>query len=92
MSELNLTFNGVNLLQLANDVREIKSMILDFKQPEKQDEIISFDAGCKELGISRVTGWTWAKQGKIKTYKIGNKVMMKRSEIMEALSNNITKK
>lgn len=92
MSELNLILNGINLEQLAKDVNEIKNFILDIKQVEIQDEILSFDEGCKKLGISRVTGWKWAKQGKIKTYKIGNKVMMMRSEIMTTISNNVTKK
>ena len=92
MNGLSLTLNGVDLSQLARDVQEIKSLIQDFKSPEPEEELLTFNKGCELLKCSRVTGWNYAKQGKIKTYKIGNKVFMKRSELMDVISNNVTKK
>ena len=92
MNGLNLTLNGIDLMQLAQDVQEIKSLVSGFCKPEPEEELLTFNEGCELLKCSRVTVWNYAKQGKIKTYKIGNKVFMKRSELMEVITSNITKK
>ena len=92
MNGLNLTFNGIDLTQLAQDVQEIKSLVSGFCKPELEEELLTFNEGCELLKCTRVTLWKYAKLGKIKTYKIGNKVFLKRSELMEVISNNVTKK
>lgn len=76
---------------LVVQINELKNLIQQSK-PRDPEELLTRKEACELLSVTDVTIWNWSKQGKIKTYKIGNKVMLKRSEILEVISNNITKK
>lgn len=94
MNTKNISFDELPHMvhQLSEQVLKLTALV-ELKTPEENtNDLISRVEACKELGISVVTCWTWAKQGKIKTYKIGNKVYLKRSEIKEIIDHNITKK
>ncbi|MHA6697330.1 helix-turn-helix domain-containing protein [Chryseobacterium sp. A321] len=75
--------------KMFTEMQEIKNLLARKREPE---ELITRKEACELLNVTDVTIWNWAKQGRIKTYKIGNRVMLKRSEILEEISNNITKK
>ncbi|WP_226064042.1 helix-turn-helix domain-containing protein [Kaistella polysaccharea] len=76
---------------LIKEVRELKFIIQQSK-PKEPEELLTRREACELLSVTDVTIWAWAKQGKLKTYKIGNKVMLKRSEILEVITKSITKK
>ncbi len=71
-------------------LREFRDLFL--AQPKEQEDLITRKEACEMLNVTDVTIWTWAKQGKIPTYKVGAKVYLKRSEVMSLVESNITKK
>lgn len=76
---------------LIGEVKELKKLIENSKQSDPE-ELLTRKQACELLNVTDVTLWKWSKQGKIKTYKIGNRIMLKRSEIIESISKNVTKK
>lgn len=94
MSRGNFSFEELpNIVyQLSEQISRLTE-ILEVQQPvENTNDLIPRKEACEQLGITVVTCWTWAKQGKLKTYKIGNKVYLRRSELEEVINQNITKK
>lgn len=68
------------------------SLLLDeklnaFKQQELDDKLLSPAEACKlfQPAISKPTLASWDRQGLIKSYRIGNKVFYKYSELLESL-------
>ncbi len=49
-------------------------------------EILSIKEACELLGIGRTTFYLQEKKGVFKTYKIGKRRLVKREELMEALT------
>ena len=92
MSEINLKINGFDVAEIQRDLREIKNLFKNFQRPHEPEELMTRKEACEMLNVTDVTIWNWAKQGRVKTYKIGNRVMLKRSELLEEISNNVTKK
>lgn len=66
--------------------------ILAKESKEDESELITRKEACEILNVTDVTIWKWAKQGKIKTYKIGNRIYLFRDEILELVKSGITKK
>jgi excisionase family DNA binding protein len=52
---------------------------------ENQDELLTREEACLLLKISLTTLWNWTKKGKLIAYGIGNRVLYKKSELMESL-------
>lgn len=79
---------------IENIFSKLKEMELLLSKEKKVDEseLITKKEACKMLNVSDVTIWSWAKIGKIKTYKIGNRVYLFRDEITNLIKSNITKK
>ncbi len=75
--------------KMFTEMQEIKNLLASKREPE---ELLTRKEACELLNVTDVTIWNWAKQGRIKTYKMGNRVMLKRSELLEEISNNVTKK
>ena len=60
--------------------------------PKEQEGLITRKEACEILNVTDVTIWNWAKQGKVRTYKIGNRIYLFRDEIMDLIKSGITKK
>jgi excisionase family DNA binding protein len=88
------TNNMKNLFIEAIGVQELKTIIaeavrvelgkIDFSQKGKL-EILNRVEVSKLLNVSMVTLSTWTKTGKIKAYRIGNRVYYKKLNIEEAM-------
>lgn len=78
--------------QLSEQIKELKELVKDKEPQDAGNDLISRKEAMALLGITDPTLWTWAKQGRLRTYKIGNRVYLKRSELAEAINQNITKK
>lgn len=48
-------------------------------------ELLTREEACQLLKISLTTLWSWTKKGKIIAHGIGNRVLYKKSELMESL-------
>lgn len=79
-----ILFNGCTLQQLA----EALAPLLQYQKIEPQqpeNDLMTREAVCKLLSITKVTLWKHTKTGKLKSYGIGNRVMYKRSEVLLAV-------
>jgi excisionase family DNA binding protein len=76
--------NGITLQQLAEALAPLL-------QPqsvavlETLNEYIKRDEACELLSINLSSLWKHTKSGKLKSYGIGNRVLYKRSEVLEAV-------
>lgn len=76
--------------RLFSEMQEIRNLFAE--QPKTTEDLITRKEACELLNVTDVTIWTWAKHGKIPTYKVGGKVYLKRSEVLDLVQQNKTKK
>ena len=75
--------NGITLEQLAEAVVKLQQQPAPGPQPE--NEFINRDEVCKLLNFNKTSLWKHTKSGKLKSYGIGNRVLYKRVEVLEAV-------
>ena len=72
--------------EIANEVIEgIKSLLDIQNQSLPEDNYISRKDTAQLLNISLVTLSNWTKKSLLKSYKIGSRVLYKKSEVIESL-------
>lgn len=49
------------------------------------DELLTREEACSMLKINKTSLWKWTKKGKIIAYGLGNRVLYKKSDLMECL-------
>ena len=76
--------------RLFSEMQQIRDLFVG--QPKANEDLITRKEACDLLNITNVTIWSWSKQGKIPTYKVGSKIYLKRSEVMNLIDQNVTKK
>ena len=76
--------------RLFSKLEEIEKLLSG--KNESEEDLITRKEACELLNVTDVTIWTWSKQGKIPTYKVGAKIYLKRSEVMNLIDQNKTKK
>ena len=76
--------NGITIEQLAEAIAPLLQPQI-IKQLEPVNDLLTRVAVCKLLSITKVTLWKHTKAGKLKSYGIGNRVMYKRNEVLEAV-------
>lgn len=79
-----LFLNGITLQQLAEALAPLlqpQSIAL----LEPVNEFIKRDEACELLSINLSSLWKHTKSGKLKSYGIGNRVLYKRAEVLEAV-------
>lgn len=75
---------GITLDELATALLPL----LQSKKTEKekpQSELLTRDEACKLLSINKTSLWKHTKNGKLKSYGIGNRVYYKRNEVLESV-------
>ena len=76
--------NGITLQQLAEALAPLlqpQSVAL----LEPLNEYIKRDEACELLSINLSSLWKHTKSGKLKSYGIGNRILYRRSEVLEAV-------
>ena len=76
--------NGITLQQLAEALIPLLQP-QQSKQQEPANELLTRDEVCKLLSFNKTSLWKHTKAGKLKSYGIGNRVLYKRSEVLEAV-------
>ena len=72
--------------EIANEViAGIKGLLDIQNQPLPEDNYISRKDTAQLLNVSLVTLSTWTKKSLLKSYKIGSRVLYKKSEVIESL-------
>lgn len=79
--------NGITLKQLAE---ELKPLLVDLIPAKKEEiklesEFVTREEVCKMLSFNKTSLWKHTKSGRLKSYGIGNRVLYKRSEVLEAV-------
>ena len=78
--------NGITLQELANALQPLlqpQQSNNEIVQPEP--EFLTREQVCKLLSFNKTSLWKHTKQGKLKSYGIGNRVLYKRTEVLEAV-------
>ena len=79
-----ILLNGITLQQLAE-------ALIPLLQPQKTEalqplnDFLTRDEVCKLLSINKTTLWKHTKTGKLCSFGIGNRVMYKKSQVLEAV-------
>lgn len=76
--------NGITLQQLAEALAPLlQPQSVAILEP--LNEFIKRDEACELLSINLSSLWKHTKSGKLKSYGIGNRVLYKRAEVLEAV-------
>ncbi len=78
-----ILFQGCTLQQLAEELAPLLQTSLDSKTEE--NDFISIEETCELLHLTKTSIWKHTKSGKLTSYGIGNRVLYKRSEVLEAV-------
>jgi excisionase family DNA binding protein len=94
--EQDFLFSGIKIDKLLERIGEIiENKLLDFAPKtiiQTQPDYLSRIEVAQLLKISLPTLHEWTKLNWLQSYKIGNRVLYKESEIKEAISKLITQK
>ena len=77
--------NGITVEQLADALKPLLGNVTTNEPKQPENDLMTREAVCKLLSINKTTLWKHTKTGKLKSYGIGNRVMYKRSEVLEAV-------
>lgn len=75
--------NGITLEQLAEAVVKLQQQPIAPPQPE--NEFITRDEVCKLLNFNKTTLHKHTRSGKLLSFGIGNRVLYKKSQVLEAV-------
>ena len=81
MNQIFLT--GITLLQLAEALKPLLQQPVAEQQPV--NDLLTRDEVCKLLNLNKTSLWKHTRSGRLKSYGIGNRVLYKRAEILEAV-------
>jgi hypothetical protein len=87
--EKTIIFHCFSLDDFKQIIKEaIKEELLEIRKKleEKDSEILlTREETCAILKINETSLWKWTKSGKLIRYGIGNRVLYKKSEVLESL-------
>ena len=83
--EAQIFLNGITIDQLAETLKHHFNIGTAKELEQPVNDLMTRSEVCKMLSITNVTLWKHTKAGKLKSYGIGNRVMYKRSEVLEAV-------
>lgn len=78
-----ILFQGCTLQQLAEELAPLLQS--NNTNREDENEFISIEETCELLRLNKTSIWKHTKSGKLKSYGIGNRVLYKKSEVLEAV-------
>lgn len=91
MENLKITqVQGVNANELIKAIAQaVKSELTtpEPQQPKNSNELMSRKQVAEHFGVTIVTVHNWTKKGVLKAYRVGNKVLYKKDEVLTALKN-----
>lgn len=76
--------NGITLQELAVALFSLVQA-QTASSPQSENELMTRDEVCKLLSINKTSLWKHTKSGKLNSYGIGNRVLYKRSEVINAV-------
>jgi len=91
--EKNILIQKIDVTELKNIIQksiseEFTRIRSEFEQKNSLEELLSRKETAELLSISFPTLGEWSKMGVIRSYKLGNRVYYKRSEIFDKLESS----
>jgi len=80
-----IMIQGYTLEQLAEALKPLLQPQQTNTPAEPENDLITRSEACKILSINLTSLHKHTKSGKLKSYGIGNRVLYKRSEVLEAV-------
>lgn len=95
MSKNNFTAIQIQGISAETLIGQIKKVVKELvPQPQQQtptDRLLTRKEVCEMLQVSTVTVWNWTKTGILTSYRIGNQLRYKESEVLNALQDTNNK-
>jgi excisionase family DNA binding protein len=82
--ETTMFLSGITLEQLASALKPLLDHYT-ISVTETSNELLSREEACELLKINKTSLWKHTKNGKLKSYGIGNRVLYKRSELLDSI-------
>lgn len=70
---------------IKGEIMALKELNLPIQNAD-ENILLTREETAKMLSVSLVTLWTWDKKDIIQTYRIGNKIRYKKSDLLNALT------
>lgn len=80
--------NGITLEQLAEALKPLlvtQTPTAEALNPEPENDFITREQACGLLSINKTSLWKHTKSGRLKSYGIGNRVLYRRDEVLQAV-------
>lgn len=77
--------NGITVEQLADALKPLLFNQNQQTQNTTESDLLTREETCKLLSINKTSLWKHTRNGKLKSYGIGNRVYYKKSEVLEAI-------
>ncbi len=84
--EAQILFQGCTFQQLVDAITSTLQPQQPNAIPQQESDLISRDEVCKILHFNKTTLNKHTRSGRLKSYSIGNRVLYKRSEVLEAVT------
>lgn len=75
--------NGITLQQLAEALKPLLQQPV--AEPQPVNDLLTRDEVCKLINLNKTSLWKHTRSGRLKSYGIGNRVLYKRAEVLEAV-------
>jgi excisionase family DNA binding protein len=83
--ESQIFLNGITLEQLAGALKPLLELQKPTAPTEPENEFITREQACELLSINKTSLWKHTKSGRLKSYGIGNRVLYRRDEVLQAV-------
>lgn len=77
--------NGITIEQLVDAIKPLLPPQSN-EQNCSDDKLLTREEVCKLLNITKTTLWKLTKNGKYKSYGVGNRILYKKSELLLGLT------
>lgn len=84
MSNTNIFLNGITLQELAEALAPLLQQ-KQVAQVEPSNDLLNRNEVCELLNFNKTTLWKHTRSGRLKSYGIGNRVLYKKAEVLEAV-------
>jgi excisionase family DNA binding protein len=82
--ETTMFLSGITLEQLASALKPLLDNST-ISVTKTSNELLSREEACELLKINKTSLWKHTKNGKLKSYGIGNRVLYKRDELLDSI-------
>ena len=77
--------NGITLQELAEALKPLLQTTATPEPPQPENDFITREQACEILSINKTSLWKHTKTGRLRSFGIGNRVLYKKSEVLQAV-------